>query len=255
MTSPEPKKGPASKMAGMNLYRLFDADDRLLYVGISLHAIQRATEHRRDKPWWPLVARMEFEHLEVESRADAEAIEREVIAVERPVYNVAHHPERRPTRPKIVCRVCDRPVSGTDVVVLRSFELVRTTPRCDMRRCSGHEGPLPSWAEMVSKRAHDPCLAVWRPCYTALWVEAFAVFSKLVEDGKDNEWYGEHAKCEKPRRSREFVIEAEDALRILAGEPPRHRFPLAPFRAMDADEQLPEDPTETHLLPWRPYLE
>lgn len=69
-----------------DLYRFYDVDNHLLYVGISLHAAQRASEHRGDKSWWSDVARMNIEHL-----ADrTEALEAELTAIrtERPRYNV-----------------------------------------------------------------------------------------------------------------------------------------------------------------------
>lgn len=73
----------------IDLYRFFDASERLLYVGISLSAIQRANQHLA-KPWWPEVARMEVEHLEV-SRTEIEAIERQAIIAEKPIHNVKHN--------------------------------------------------------------------------------------------------------------------------------------------------------------------
>src|SRR5688572_7566222 len=73
----------------MDLYRFYDRDDRLLYVGISLSAAKRASEHRAEKAWWSDVARMEVEHLDV-SRSEAEAIEKEAIRSEAPLYNVTH---------------------------------------------------------------------------------------------------------------------------------------------------------------------
>lgn len=74
----------------IDLYRFFDADDQLLYVGISFNAAQRAMQHRHDKPWWTDVARMNVEHLPV-NRQEAEAIERSAIVTERPLYNVTHN--------------------------------------------------------------------------------------------------------------------------------------------------------------------
>lgn len=74
----------------MDLYRFFNNKDRLLYVGISLSAAQRAAEHRSSKPWWPEVARMEVEHLKCE-RDGALAIERSAIEREKPLYNVTHN--------------------------------------------------------------------------------------------------------------------------------------------------------------------
>lgn len=74
----------------VDLYRFYGTSDRLLYIGISLSAVHRAKEHRATQIWWPDVARMEVEHLDVSSRAEAEAIERAAIGAERPVHNVTH---------------------------------------------------------------------------------------------------------------------------------------------------------------------
>ena len=68
------------------LYRLFDADDRLLYIGITLDPAQRFREHRRTQPWWPDVARRVVEWLPVAGR-EAEYCERAAIAAEGPMRN------------------------------------------------------------------------------------------------------------------------------------------------------------------------
>lgn len=73
----------------MELYRFYDADDRLLYVGISLNAAHRASEHRRDKSWWPAVERMTVERAA--NRAKALELERAAIISERPLHNVHHN--------------------------------------------------------------------------------------------------------------------------------------------------------------------
>ena len=70
------------------LYRHFDADGRLLYVGISLNAIARLTQHRLTAHWFRSIARIEIEWHE--SRELAEAAEREAIKQERPAHNVVH---------------------------------------------------------------------------------------------------------------------------------------------------------------------
>lgn len=67
------------------IYRLYDADDRLLYVGIAYSAHHRLMGHVC-KPWWPDVARKVIGHhrtREAALRAEARAIRRE-----RPIYNV-----------------------------------------------------------------------------------------------------------------------------------------------------------------------
>lgn len=73
--------------ASTALYRLFDAADQLLYVGISTQPETRWTQHAADKPWWPLVQRREVEwHPDREA---AEAAERSAIGAEEPLYNTA----------------------------------------------------------------------------------------------------------------------------------------------------------------------
>jgi len=72
-----------------DLYRFYDSNDRLLYVGISFHAATRASEHRRDKAWWPQVSRMTVEHLT--TRTAALAAEQAAIIRERPIHNVIHN--------------------------------------------------------------------------------------------------------------------------------------------------------------------
>jgi len=74
-----------------DLYRFYDADERLLYVGISLSAIGRAAQHRSEKNWWCDVARMHVEHLP--TRSTAMHAEREAIRSERPIHNVVHNRE------------------------------------------------------------------------------------------------------------------------------------------------------------------
>jgi predicted GIY-YIG superfamily endonuclease len=72
-----------------DLYRFFDKDDRLLYVGISLHAATRASSHKKDKPWWDDVDRMTVVHLA--TREAAEQAERTAIRTEKPLHNVIHN--------------------------------------------------------------------------------------------------------------------------------------------------------------------
>lgn len=69
------------------LYRLFDAEGKLLYVGASVNAPGRLETHRRDKSWWPEVARATFEHFETRHLAIVE--EARAIDTEEPKYNKA----------------------------------------------------------------------------------------------------------------------------------------------------------------------
>lgn len=70
------------------LYRLFDADDRLLYVGIAGNPGRRFQQHASSKAWWG-----EVDHVELAHCADREAAgiaERHAIITERPRYNIVH---------------------------------------------------------------------------------------------------------------------------------------------------------------------
>jgi excinuclease UvrABC nuclease subunit len=72
------------------LYRMFDADDRLLYVGITCNKQQRWDGHRQNSRWWPLVARKEL--ATYPDRSTALTAERTAILSEQPIYNVSGNP-------------------------------------------------------------------------------------------------------------------------------------------------------------------
>ncbi len=83
---------------GQQLYRLFDADGTLLYIGISYSAIARYAQHKADKPWIGNVCRIDIETHDV-SRAEIEEMERAAIIAEKPAHNKKHNgPERGPVR-------------------------------------------------------------------------------------------------------------------------------------------------------------
>jgi hypothetical protein len=74
-----------------DLYRYYDSDGNLLYLGISLNAAKRASEHRKDKQWWNEVATIQIEHLPTGDRARVLEIEADLIKAEKPKYNVVHN--------------------------------------------------------------------------------------------------------------------------------------------------------------------
>lgn len=73
-----------------HLYRHFDQDGVLLYVGISLNAIQRLSQHRDHSSWFGSIARVEIKTFE--TREAAMEAERVTIANENPKYNVRRPP-------------------------------------------------------------------------------------------------------------------------------------------------------------------
>ncbi|MBP2581890.1 hypothetical protein J3A78_002368 [Streptomyces sp. PvR006] len=76
------------------LYRLFDADGALLYVGIANNPRTRWSSHAGEKRWWGDVSRKTLEWFA--TREEAESAEVAAIVGERPRYNVTHSETRRP---------------------------------------------------------------------------------------------------------------------------------------------------------------
>lgn len=76
------------------LYRFFNADERLLYIGISGDPDYRWGQHKADKPWIGEVAMRVIEWLP--TRAEAEAAELAAIRTERPLYNHKGTPKMFP---------------------------------------------------------------------------------------------------------------------------------------------------------------
>lgn len=90
ITEPPPK-GPKPYQVQprcFHLYRHFDHDGILLYVGQSLSAVSRLVEHRRSSPWLWSVTRVEIERHP--TRQAALEAERKAIQEEAPLFNVVH---------------------------------------------------------------------------------------------------------------------------------------------------------------------
>lgn len=72
------------------LYRLYDTDGALLYIGIACDLEARWSGHASTKAWWENVASRTVEWHD--ERELAEVAETAAIAAERPHYNVAKSP-------------------------------------------------------------------------------------------------------------------------------------------------------------------
>jgi predicted DNA-binding transcriptional regulator AlpA len=70
-----------------HLYRHFDASGALLYVGISLSAIQRLGDHAKAAHWFWSIVRVEI--TAYPDRETALKAERIAIRNEKPLYNIA----------------------------------------------------------------------------------------------------------------------------------------------------------------------
>lgn len=67
------------------VYRLYDAAQRLLYVGIGYDYLARWKSHAKDKAWWPEVASRDVTWYD--NRLDAAYEEARVICDEAPLHN------------------------------------------------------------------------------------------------------------------------------------------------------------------------
>jgi len=80
-----------------DLYRYYDSQDNLLYVGISICSIKRLKSHVKNSPWSADVSRMAIEKFN--TREEALAAEAKAIREERPRFNVHHSGPEKP-KPK-----------------------------------------------------------------------------------------------------------------------------------------------------------
>lgn len=80
------------------LYRLYDADGQLLYVGVSNDPTARWARHKMFRAWWPRVASTKVEWLA--SREAAFTAEEEVIRLEAPTFNGTHNYPLAPFDPR-----------------------------------------------------------------------------------------------------------------------------------------------------------
>jgi hypothetical protein len=68
-----------------HLYRVYDSDRRLLYIGITTSVVRRVYEHRMTKGWWPKDAIVESQLIG--PRVIAQAAEAAAIQDEGPGHN------------------------------------------------------------------------------------------------------------------------------------------------------------------------
>ncbi|MER6540109.1 hypothetical protein ABT215_41365 [Streptomyces sp900105755] len=131
------------------LYRLFDADGRLLYVGISHSAHFRLMQHV-SKVWWKDVARKEVRGHR--NRAAALAAERKMIVKDRPIWNAHHRPaftkEERAYRLTRLAAAVDR----------ETLELERAIAAA---RLDGHSFcEIGKWADVNHEQARQICIDI-----------------------------------------------------------------------------------------------
>ena len=111
------------------LYRCFNADGDLLYVGITSEGFKRFRVHGNRKEWWPEVDTIKVQHFE--TQADCRAEEKRLIRALQPPYNARDlGPQGDPTLIQIYqrCRSCHRTYRPADDTKHKA-----TCPRCVAR--------------------------------------------------------------------------------------------------------------------------
>lgn len=98
------------------IYRFFNAEGVLLYVGITNDIATRWKRHAKEKPWWPEV--VEQRATWHPARQEALAAESRAINTESPLYNISASPGSGAT-PNRVVRVSDEDWAAFDVACKR----------------------------------------------------------------------------------------------------------------------------------------
>ena len=90
-----PKACPMASDSKTDLYRHFDADGNLLYIGVSTSALTRFKQHKHRSSWVDKVRTITIEKYS--DRQSAFAAEKDAIEKERPPYN---YERRKPVKAK-----------------------------------------------------------------------------------------------------------------------------------------------------------
>lgn len=94
--------------AKTDLYRHFDKDGNLLYVGISLSATGRLVSHKRNANWFDDIASVTIEKFK--TRSAAEKAERKAIQNENPKHNTMRYKVPVKKKRKVVKRKANRTI-------------------------------------------------------------------------------------------------------------------------------------------------
>lgn len=121
------------------LYRFYDPDEKLLYVGITRNPPSRFRDHESQKIWWRQIARIDVEWHP--NRQDALDAEREAIRTEKPLHNIIHAVGPGNARDITLiwtCEACGEPIRDrTGYLAVRHAELGHLE-----RRARENRGPL-----------------------------------------------------------------------------------------------------------------
>lgn len=113
----------------MKLYRHYDVDGVLLYVGTSRDPVKRLVGHEGRSPWADDIATITIES--VDSDEDAHEAEATAIERERPAYNKRRPPTGKDKKPQEdpVCKDCGKRMVGGHALKQRCNPCVKIRER------------------------------------------------------------------------------------------------------------------------------
>ena len=128
------------------LYRHYSADGELLYVGISLSAINRLQQHSDSAAWFPSIAKVEVEKFEDRQAA----IEAEIKAIkeEHPLFNRQHTLKGAKVVKAMSHEQYRNAIAKLGLSQVAAGEFLIGNPRTSRRWASG-ESPVPRSVAML----------------------------------------------------------------------------------------------------------
>jgi excisionase family DNA binding protein len=130
------------------LYRFFDDNETLIYVGISMHAFVRFNQHRYRSPFFDQIAKMtieRFETIELAVAAESKAIKNET-----PKYNKTWRIRPGPKKLEPHVNVSARQLAGILGCGVATIYAMAKTGRIPVRRLPGFKyrwdkGEIDAW--------------------------------------------------------------------------------------------------------------
>lgn len=142
------------------LYRHFDSEGALLYVGISLSPTYRLSQHRLTASWFDDIATVTIE--DYPSRSAALEAEARAIHAEHPIYNrMRPTPKRAPRGSWVTFRDSDQYTPPERVARLRFIHTEKDFARmCKSQKAAERYQKL-LWHDSLSDEDYDAYLTYW----------------------------------------------------------------------------------------------
>ena len=140
------------------LYRHFDAEGRLLYVGISRSVTARLAQHA-DSPWDDLIARIDVERFT--TRAHAEAAEFVAIQTEGPIHNRTYNGRGAPAEVPPGDYSLPEYLAAAGMSQTQFAALIPTSQANVCRWCKGSAFPNHKHMGRIKKLTGDRVFDVW----------------------------------------------------------------------------------------------